>query len=174
VIQAARAIAVDDWNVAQGLYYSALAIDAENKNALDGVRLSDEIVDFSTQIVALLKTPERLSDVRVARFAKELLGEADVYLEFSGKLQELAENLEHALRERGKPAKILVESDGKARIEVRGVGYIEPTLEKIIELLPGHYAFYAHCKGRIVEQVLLEVPVNQPVVGVNVVCGRKL
>ena len=174
VAKAARAIALDDWKAAGDLYNKALTIDADNKNALDGKRLSDEIIGVNTYMKNLLNAPERLSDRKVAKYAKELLDKAEDYFVFSDSLHHLAGDLGDALRERGKPAKVLVKSDGKARIEVRGVGYIEPTLEKAIELLPGSYAFYAHCKGRIVEQVLLEVPVNQPIVGVNIVCGRKI
>jgi tetratricopeptide (TPR) repeat protein len=174
VAKAAQAIASDDWKAAKDLYSKALAIDANNKNALDGRQLSEEIIGVNTHMEGLLNAPERLSDRQVAKYAKELLDKAADHFEFSASLQHLAGELEHALMEWGKLAKVFVKSDGKARIEVRGVGYIEPTLEKTIELLPGSYAFYAHCKGRVVEQVFLEVPINQPVVGVNVVCGREI
>ncbi len=174
VKKAAQAVVLDDWDTAGKMFTKVLETNSENKNAIDGRHLAKGIIEVKTRMRDLFNAPERLSDPQVAQYANELLEESAEYFDFSDSLHSLAKKLELAIVERNRPAQILIKSDGKARIEVRGIGYIEPSLEKTIELLPGNYAFYAHCKGRVVQQVLLEVPVNQPVIGLSVVCGREI
>lgn len=171
----AKASAADDrWTEAKQAYQQALSYQANHKMAMEGLRLASEITGLEDDILTLLSTPHRLGDEQVARYARGLLDKATDYNEASPKLTAVVKQLRRRLTQMSTPARVAIKSDGKARIEVRGVGYIEPTTYKVISLTPGVYELYSHCKGHVVGMSRIEIPVNQPSIEVSVGCGRKL
>jgi tetratricopeptide (TPR) repeat protein len=164
----------DRWSDAKQAYQQALSLQPNHKLAMEGLQLASDISGLEIDMQGLLATSLRLGDKQVSRYALDLLEKAEAYTSYSLRLTDVSKQLRLSLTQMSTPAQIAIKSDGKARIEVRGVGYIEPTKYKVISLTPGMYELYTHCKGHVVGMSRLEIPVNQPSLEISVGCGRKL
>ena len=165
----------DDWGRAHASFLKAGAADAASAAAVNGAKLAGRILRASREVAGHLERPERLSSDNVAAAVRGLLDDAKALAPMSPRLARDAQALERALDEAGTPVPVLVLSDDRTEIAVRGVGRVGRTLEKTISLKPGLYSFEgkrAGYRSKLVEVVVKaggSVPLE-----VRVVCDERV
>lgn len=164
----------DDWARAHASFLKAEAADAASVAAVNGVKLAARILRASREVAGHLDRPQRLSSDNVAAAVRGLLDEAGTLAPMSPRLARDVRALGRALDEAGTPVPVLVRSDNKTEIAVRGVGRVGRTLEKTISLKPGLYSFEGKRAGY--RSKLIEVAVKAggaAPLEVRVVCDER-
>lgn len=174
VVLAQEQAANDQWQEALGSYKKAKDLFETNQFASAGYEQAATILDYKKRLQDFYDRPLRLSDDKVMSYAKGLLEDAAQFSPFSPSLRLLIDQIDHLLREGIVPRSLWVDSDGNARIRVKGVGFIEPTDGKAIHLKPGKYDFYAECIGHKTNIYVVDVPLNGVVSPVRIVCGESI
>lgn len=161
----------ENFNIALQLVNKLLNLDPTNGFANEAFSWLSSVIALNREINSLLSDTSRLSDPTVAVYAQKILLQAQ---NFEGVVltANIAGQLEFVLQEYQTPIEILVKSDNIARIEIRGVGYIEPTESKIVMLKPGKYTLNAVCKGH--RNNLMEAVFSDINRSIEVLCGDKL
>ena len=73
-----------------------------------------------------------------------------------------------------KPRPVIIKSDGKTRIEIKGIGFIEATEKKTIHLKPGSYLVHAGCAGHKTEITELKIPLQGSIEPKRIICGERI
>ena len=165
----------DDWGRAQASFLKAGAADSASAAAVNGLKLAGRILRASREVAGHLERPERLSSDNVAAAVRTLLDDVRTLAPMSPRLARDAQALKRALDEAGTPVPVLVRSDGKTEVAVRGVGRVGRTLEKTISLKPGLYSFEGKRTGyrsKLVE-VVVKADGNVPL-EVRVICDERI
>lgn len=174
IIEAEEAVASDNWSLAHLLFEQAIEMSPNNTLAAEGHALSSQVIGYLDAIKDLIDNPIRLVDSNIQEYALNLIDDVGELGIASKVLDEQVESLRFVLSTDLNPRSVTIISDGEARIEVRGVGYIEPTRERNIELRPGEYELNAMCDGHINNIYHLVVPISVQNVSMEVTCGEKL
>ena len=164
----------DDWARAHASFLKAEAVDAASAAAVNGVKLAARVLRASREVAGHLERPQRLSSDNVAAAVRGLLDDAGTLAPMSPRLARDAQALRRALDEANTPVPVLVRSDDKTEIAVRGVGRVGRTLEKTISLKPGLYSFEGKRTGY--RSKLIEVAVKAgggAPIEVRVVCDER-
>ena len=174
ISDAETAVTADNWPSARLLFEQAIEISPNNTVAIEGLELSLQVINFIDGIINLTANPIRLTDSNIREYALNLIDDIEGLSITSEILDEQVESLRIVLNTDLNPRSVTIISDGEARIEVRGVGYIEPTRERNIELRPGEYELNAACDGHINKIYYLVVPISDQNIKMEVTCGEKL
>lgn len=161
----------EEYGNANAAYKEALKINPDNSEAIQGVTITDAILDILVQLEGLNSDPRRISETNVYQYSKGLIARANQYMSYptvAMQVNELQENIDEFTRE----IEVTFLSDNKSRIEIRGVGYIAPTDTKVIKLRPGRYQVNTTCPGYI--NNFFEIEVVDGMDSVKAVCGEKL
>lgn len=169
--QAVDASVADDWVSAQQHFASAQKILPNNKDATDGVHLATKIIGLKTQMTKHLSTPGRLSNAAVQKSVEQLIADADAFKQFSPSLQSSAEQLSAAVQAYSQPVPIMVISDGKTHVSVRGVGQVGQTTGRTINMKPGSYTFEGKRKGYVSVLVKVDLKPGAEGASVEVICN---
>ena len=161
----------ENFDIALKLVDKLLSIDPTNRFANEEGRWLTDIIALNNEINSLLLDSSRLSDPNVAMYAQNVLNQAQNF-EGVDHTRSIAGRLELVLQEYQTPIEVLVKSNNIARIEIRGVGYIEPTESKVVMLQPGKYTLNAVCKGH--RNNLIEAIFSNINRSIEVLCGDKL
>jgi hypothetical protein len=165
---------LDDWNVAKKNFSSALKILPLHQLAKDGFERANSILRFKDKLSSIARSPLRLKSQEVLDYANQLMTDSKQFSEFSESLVNLQVEVEALIRQKMLPRSVWMDSDGKAKIRVKGVGYIMPTKGRYVDLVPGNYIFFAECKGRKTEIYNVQIPIEGDVPALRVLCGVKL
>ena len=65
-------------------------------------------------------------------------------------------------------------SDGRAKIEIKKIGYVEPTSNKTILLYPGSYEFVAKCRNHKDNLKKVQIPIDDKKIIVRIGCGEEI
>ena len=156
---ARAAIIKDDWANAYVSYRKAQAVDDTDVIAANGVRLAGRILDIHKEIVRYQMHPQRLSSGNVANVAKAALQRAKKLYQESPSLAADSHELLALITDYSTPLEIVVHSDNKTNILVRGVGNVGKTLQRTVSLKPGIYTFEGKRPGY--KSKLIQVEVNR-------------
>ena len=149
----------DDWKSAYDSYRKALAVDDTDSIAADGARLAVRILESHKDIVRYRSHPERLSSENVATAAKAVLQRAETLYQESPGLAAEGHSLSELIADYSTPLGVIVRSDNKTKILVRGVGVVGKTLQRTVSLKPGIYTFEGKRPGY--KSKLIQVEVNR-------------
>ena len=166
--------ALDDWNVAKKNFSSALKILPLHQLAKDGFERAKSILRYKDKLSSIARSPLRLKSQEVLGYANQLMTDSKQFSEFSESLVNLQVEVEALIRQKMLPRSVWMDSDGKAKIRVKGVGYIMPTKGRYVDLVPGNYLFFAECKGRKTEIYNVQIPIEGDAPALRVLCGVKL
>ena len=166
--------ALDDWDVAKKHFSSALEILPLHQLAKDGFERANSILRYKDKLSSIARSPLRLKSQEVLDYANQLMTDSKRFSEFSESLVNLQVEVEALIRQKMLPRSVWMDSDGKAKIRVKGVGYIMPTKGRYVDLVPGNYLFFAECKGRKTEIYNVQIPIEGDVPTIRVLCGVKL
>ena len=165
---------LDDWQVAKQHFSSALEILPQHQLAMDGFERAGSILRFKDKLSSIVRSPLRLKSQEVLDYASQVVADSKRFSEFSVSLVDLQVEVEALIRQKMRPRSVWMDSDGKAKIRVKGVGYIMPTKGRYVDLVPGSYLFFAECNGRKTEIYKVHVPIEGDVPAIKVLCGVKL
>ena len=170
----ARAAAKDDWQEALYCFNKALEFIPTDKESLEGKRLATEILRNKEVLRGFKEKPLRLTDSNVSQYANGILKESSLAQTHSPSLARLRLEVIAIMEDVLRPREVVINSDGKTRIEVKGVGFVEPTTEKTIQLRPGDYIIHAACPGHKTNLTQLEIPASGPIKAQRIVCGARI
>lgn len=166
--------ALDDWDDAKKHFSSALEVLPQHQLAKDGFERANSILRYKDKLSSIARSPLRLKSQEVLDYANQLMTDSKQFSEFSESLVNLQVEVEALIRQKMLPRSVWMDSDGKAKIRVKGVGYIMPTKGRYVDLVPGNYLFFAECKGRKTEIYNVQIPIEGDVPAIRVLCGVKL
>ena len=155
---AQRAATQDDWQAALAAFDQASALKPTHADTMQGKDLAARIVSAQRSTDGFLARPARLSSPNIAAAARETLREATPLAALSPRLKESGDALKRAIEAGQTPVPVRVVSDNRTEIEVRGIGKVGRTEDRIIELRPGTYLFEGKCAG--FRSKLIEVTVQ--------------
>lgn len=172
--RAVESVRHDKWSEAENYYRKALELQNTNSEALIGLKLSEEILSHIAIFRDFLERPSRLTDPAVAAYAEDVLNSSSRHSSRSLLLGSLRTEVTILFDRLKTPRQIRIISDGKSTIEVKGVGFVKPTKNKIIELKPGKYYFHASCRGHVTNLVEVKVPASGHMQPIRIICGRRI
>ena len=62
----------------------------------------------------------------------------------------------------------------EAKIEIKKIGYVEPTSNKTILLYPGSYEFVAKCRNHKDNLKKVQIPIDDKKIVVRIGCGEQI
>ena len=165
---------IDDWESALLYFNNAQKLNSTDEEIIESIDLSKKIIESTKQLTMLREDPIRLTDPEVESFARTILVESSEIRDKSKRLSAIYEDVRILMDTTLRPRSLLIESDGKTRIEIKGVGFIEPTLEKTIDLKPGSYLLYGACVGHKTKITELEIPLRGSIERKRITCGERI
>ncbi len=174
VQEANQSIKNQDWLDAEEKLKNANLLfptDDKIKEKLNLARAVNRLID---ELQFLLNQPMRLTDTNVGKYALKLTETNTSVFDKSSKAKKLRNDLLKLLDELKTPREINLISDGKAKIEIRKVGYIEPTSNKTILLYPGSYEFVAKCRSHKDNLKKVQIPIDMKNIVVRIGCGEQI
>lgn len=171
---ARRAVERDDWGAARAAYGKAAAVDGADAEALDGEKLAAQVVGAHDDIAGYLARPERLSSENVAAMAEEAVRRAQPFYRLSAGLRKRAQTLEKMIAGYATPVPVVVRSDNKTTIVVRGVGEVGRTRERTVDLKPGIYTFEGKRPGYQSKLIQIEVRPGARPPQVTLICDERV
>jgi len=164
----------DQWKQAMKSYSDALSVRDSDRLAAEGYARASNILRLKEGLLDIYSNPLRLKDINVFKFAQGLLVKSYASLDRSRSLAKLYQDVDSLISSKMAPRSVFIASDGKARIKVQGVGYINPTVGKAIKLLPGKYRLYAECKGYKTKLYEVIIPIDNEITPIRIICGTKI
>ena len=122
----------------------------------------------------LLNQPMRLTDMNVREYALKLIENNTSVFGKSSEAKKLRNVLLKFLEELKVPREIQLISDGRAKIEIKKIGYVEPTSNKTILLYPGSYEFVAKCRRHKDNLKKVQIPIDDKKIVVRIGCGEQI
>lgn len=173
-VQAKKAMANDDWFKAESLYAKAIQDNPLDNELRDGLQLAGKVASLQTGIRKHLEQPERLSSENIFAEAQSTLIQANVFSRNSPTLARQAVQLKNLLNKVNIKIPVLVKSDNKTYILVKGVGKVGKTLSRTIELKAGDYIFEGSRPGYQSKWVRVHLPIAAPSFEVEVICDERI
>lgn len=148
----------DDWySVAQKLD-AVMKLAPGHNEVIEDLEIARKLVITQRNLDDFVARPHRLSSANIAAAARQEIEQAQALREYSPHMSSTIEKLELELDRWQQPMPVRVFSDGETHIEVRGVGIIGTTVDRIVMLKPGTYQFEGKKKGY--RNKLVEVSVS--------------
>ena len=174
-VQAAdKFIEDDNWFDAEEKLTSANLSFPTDDNIRKKLNLSRTINRLIDELKFLINQPMRLNDTNVREYALNLISDNTMVFGKSNEAKKLKSDLLKLLEELKVPCEINLISDGRARIEIKKVGYIEPTNNKTILLYPGSYEFVAKCRSHKDNFKKVKIPIDEKKIVVRIGCGEQI
>lgn len=174
IADAKTAAAVDDWQQSLALYRKAQSIQPNNQIAIVGAQLAQSITQLAQKIDQNLRNENRLASKNVASTARRLLKTAAALNRNSPSLDRQAQILAAKLDAYGVDVAVVVTSDEKTKVSVRGVGQVGIVAQKTIKLKPGSYTFEGKRDGFKSKLVRVNIPPGSNSFQVTVVSDERI
>ena len=136
----------DNWRAVPGLL-NEVPVNLRDQEFQNVQAAAATIIELEDALLELSRKPERLADENVQRYAQNLVVRARDYEGLSPKLATSAAKIVDGIEVASVAVPLLIESDGRAKILIPGLGYIEPTREKSLWLQKKRYTFIVRCAG---------------------------
>jgi tetratricopeptide (TPR) repeat protein len=175
LVKAESSYSLGDLTAAVSSAKEAVEIDPSSAKAREALSLYQSEMTLMLRANVFLDQPHRLSSDNVMAEATALLAELGPFE--SPALSDLSVELRQLISDYSKTFTLAVTSDGVSRIELVGVGFIEPTLERRVTLSRGTYTLIARCKGHRDQAVDIDQDFElrpETTIDVSIGCGRKI
>jgi tetratricopeptide (TPR) repeat protein len=169
-----KAAAQDDWVRAQSVYSGAAKRHPKEKRIVDGLQLSNRLVELQQAVADYISRSERLSSGNVFEAAQNTAIQAAVFAPYSLSLKEKVVELKELLASMNVEIPVFVKSDNQTYILVRGVGKVGLTHGRNIQLKPGEYTFEGSRTGYKSKLVRVRLPVGKASFQVEVICDERI
>ena len=145
--------------------------DDKIREKLNLARAINRLID---ELQFLLNQPMRLTDTKVREYAIKLIKNNTAIFSKSSEAKKLRNDVLSFLEELKIPREVNLISDGRARIEIKRVGYVGPTSNKTIVLYPGSYEFVAKCRSHKDNLKKVQIPIDDKKIVVRIGCGEQI
>jgi len=169
-----KAIKGDHWQEAQSAFSKAATLEPLDTEVVNGLEISGKILKFQSTIQTFLNAPERLSNLSVAKDAKKIVEDADLYASLSPSLKEKQQSLQKQVVAQNQLIDVTVLSDNLTLVSVRGVGKVGKILKYGIKLKPGTYFFEGRRKGFKTKTVTVKIKSDDQTVQVKVISDEPI
>ena len=169
-----QAKARDDWPVAEKHFERARQLKPDDKTAVENHDLAARVVGATEKIRRTLDREHRLGDQSVLDSVAAYLREVEALAGVSPGLQKLHGELARKVDAYQTEVDVVVVSDNKTHIIVRGVGQVGKTARRTIRLRPGRRVFEGSRSGYQSKLVTVDLVPGAPAVEVSVVCDEKI
>lgn len=136
----------DNWRAVPGLL-SAVPVNLRDQEFQNVQVAAAAIIELEDALLELSRKPDRLADENVQRYAQNLIARAREFGGLSPKLDNSVARIVDGIEVASVAVPLLIESDGRAKILIPGLGYVEPTREKSLWLQKKRYTFIVRCAG---------------------------
>lgn len=174
VRRATQAVRRDDWQQAQIYFGTALKEAPHYTIAVEGKKRADLVMSLQERFNHFMRNPYRLADVDVQTEARKTLLEAGPASSYSFGIKKQAEQLENLIEKLASRVPVIIDSDNKTYIIVRGVGKVGVAVQKQIELKPGNYIFEGRREGFKSILVRVLIPYDQEYFRLSVICDEPI
>lgn len=164
----------DNWPQVKSLVDELLPAYPEHKTLLDYQKTANQLASVNQRLAHYLASPERLEDQSVRTRAQSWLQASQDILNQSFQATLKAQALQEHIAHYQQPVAVALRSDGKTKIKVIGVGWVEPTKLKRLTLVPGTYVFEGSRKGYRSVRVTLDVDASSTPLDIEVVCRERI
>ena len=172
--EANDAIAKDDWLEAKTALSLALKEKPNNLELQDLLKQTNQVLSLQSTIEKHINSPYRLADSNVNGNARSTLEQARSYRDASLRLDNGATQLQALLENMNRDIEVVVKSDNKTNVLVRGVGIVGLTESKTIQLKPGQYKFEGKRKGYKSKLIDVLVPYDKNRMQLTVICDEPI
>jgi len=174
IADAETAAEVDEWQRSLQSYTKAQAIQPNNQTAVVGAALARSITQLSGKVSQNLQNEHRLASKNAADAARGLLKTAAALVGTSPSLDRQASELAAKLDAYAIDVAVVVTSDEKTKVSVRGVGQVGVIAQKTIKLKPGIYTFEGKRAGFKSKLVRVNIPPGTKELQVTVVSDERI
>ena len=136
----------DNWRAVPGLL-NAVPVNLRDQEFQNVQVAAAAIIELEDALLELSRKPDRLADENVQRYAQNLIARAREFGGLSPKLDNSVARIVDGIEVASVAVPLLIESDGRAKILIPGLGYVEPTREKSLWLQKKRYTFIVRCAG---------------------------
>jgi tetratricopeptide (TPR) repeat protein len=168
------AIASDDWRQAFQIFQQALRSHPDHGELLGKIDNAKKIITLDDALADYLSRHHRLSSPNVAAAARNTLQQSREVSHMSRSLASKAAKLDQLLAEYEVPVDVIITSDNKTHISIRGVGNVGVTENKRISLRPGQYMFEGKRPGFRSKLVRVVLNAGQRNARVAVICDERI
>ena len=170
----ADARARDDWPAAVAHFARARQLKPADKIAVENHDLAQRVVGATQKIRRILDQERRLGDQKVLESTAAYLQETEAAAEVSAELQKIHGELTRKVALYGIEVEVIVVSDNKTYVIVRGQGRVGATARRTIRLRPGRRVFEGTRAGYRSKLVTVDLAPGAPAVEVTIICDEKI
>lgn len=163
----------DDWQAAARHFQRARTLKPNHKTALENHDLATRMVNVMQKIQRALAQVHRLGDLKIVNSMAEYLRQVEPLVGMSPGLQKIHAELAGTVKLYQTEVDVVVVSDNKTNIIVRGIGQVGKTLRRTIRLRPGERVFEGSRAGYKSKLVTLDIAPAASV-QVTIVCDEKI
>jgi tetratricopeptide (TPR) repeat protein len=168
------AIARDNWPLALTIFQQALKSHPDNGELINQVETAQKIVSLNKTLTDYLDRHSRLSSSNVASAAYKILQDAEKAAPMSRSLAQKADELDRMLVQYNQPVDLIIRSDNKTDISIRGVGNLGSISEKLVRLRPGKYTIEGRRTGYRSKLINVVIKIGESRSVVEVICDERI
>ena len=168
------AIARDEWRHALDIFQQALRTHPNHAELLNRIRKAENIITLDAALSDYLSRHHRLSSPNVASAARKTLQESLEFSQMSRSLASKTGKLSELLAQYEIPVDLLIASDNKTHVSIRGLGNIGVIANKRISLRPGQYILEGKRSGFRSKLVRVVLNPGQTNTRVEVICDEQI
>ena len=169
-----QAVQRDDWPAAAKSFGRAQKVKPNDKAATDNYHAAQKVVKIAQKISRMLAREQRLGDKNILDSVAAYLREVEPVVGASPRLQKIHVELARKVDLYKTEVDVVVVSDNKTYIVVRGEGQVGKTARRTIRLRPGKRVFEGSRSGYKSKLVTLDIVPGAPSLEVTIVCDEKI
>ncbi len=169
-----QAVQRDDWPAAAKSFGRARKVKPNAKTATDNYHAVQKVVKITQKISGMLAREQRLGDKNILDSVAAYLREVKPVVGASPRLQKIHVELTRKVDLYKTEVDVVVVSDNKTYIVVRGEGQVGKTARRTIRLRPGKRVFEGSRSGYKSKLVTLDIVPGTPSLEVTIVCDEKI
>ncbi|TDI96082.1 MAG: hypothetical protein E2O76_12410 [Caldithrix sp.] len=172
--QAEQAIRQDNWQQAKANFAKVIKDAPENETAIEGLKRANEVLGLQSSLSQYIKNPYRLAHNGVLSAAKKTLTQAQHASSYSFGIKRQTEQLRKLIATFNRLIPVMIMSDNKTYVLVRGVGKVGVISQKTIQLKPGNYTFEGTRNGFKSKLLQVLIPYDQNNYSVRIICDEPI
>ncbi|TNF95084.1 MAG: hypothetical protein EP297_11790 [Gammaproteobacteria bacterium] len=168
------AIAKDNWPLALTIFQKALKSHPDNGELISQIEKAKKIIALNDAVTDYLGRHHRLSSPNVASSANKILQETKNFSHMSKSLARKADELAEVLNQYNIPVDLIITSDNKTHISIRGIGNVGAVKKKLVRLRPGKYTIEGKRAGFRSKLLNVVINIGQNTAEVEVICDERI
>ena len=164
----------DEWKKAEGHFLKAATIAPNNKRVVEGIKVSQQVINAIAIVEKYIAYPQRLSSDNVAKSAQDFLWDQAEVAQLSGLLSAKMDRLEQLVINYGTKVAVRLVSDELTFVSIRGLGTVGKISEKVIQIRPGKYTIEGSREGFRSKLVEFEIEPGSKHFSIEIYCDERI